>query len=233
MKLLYIVIISAFLVSSCKNNRETYSPLSNNSSIHKVSVKEILQGGNYTFLLVIENKEEYWMAVSKTDTKVKDILYYKNALLMRDFESKELNKVFDKILFVDNISHSPQLLKSISKDTLDQKKKKNISEKSDIKVDPAPGGITIGELFKNKADYANKTVVIRGQVVKINKNIMDRNWVHLRDGTSHEGKSDLTFTSLEEVNVGDVITFKGTVALEKEYGAGYNYPIVVESATLK
>lgn len=233
MKLLYIVIISAFLVSSCKNNRETYSPLSNNSSIHKVSVKEILQGGNYTFLLVVENKEEYWMAVSRTDTKVKDVVYYENALLMKDFESKELNRVFDRILFVDNISHSPQISKSTAKDSLHQVKKKNIPEKLDIKVDPAPGGITIGELLKNRADYANKTVVIRGQVVKINKNIMDRNWVHLRDGTSHEGKSDLTFTSLEEVNVGDVITFKGTVALEKEYGAGYNYPIVVESATLK
>ena len=62
---------------------------------------------------------------------------------------------------------------------------------------------------------------------------MDRNWVHLKDGTSHSGKSDLTFTTLEEVKVGDIVILEGTVALEKEYGAGYIYPLIVENAILK
>jgi hypothetical protein len=152
---------------------------------------------------------------------------------MKDFESKELNRVFDKILFVDNIRHSPEKSKPMPSDSQHQKENKDIANDETIKVDPAPGGITIGELYKDRMKYANKKVLIRGQVVKINKNIMDRNWVHLKDGTSHDGKSDLTFTTLEEVNMGDIITFEGTVALDKEYGAGYIYPLIVESASLK
>ncbi len=52
-----------------------------------------------------------------------------------------------------------------------------------IKVDTGPGGITIGDLYKYQSKYTNKKVIVRGQVVKGNKNIMDRNWVHLKDGT--------------------------------------------------
>ena len=103
----------------------------------------------------------------------------------------------------------------------------------DINVEKAPDGITIAELYKNRDDYANKKVIVRGQVVKINNNIMDRNWVHLKDGTKNTDKSDLTFTTQEEVKVGDIVTFEGTVALDKEYGKGYVYSLVVENAVLK
>lgn len=103
----------------------------------------------------------------------------------------------------------------------------------DIHVEKAPDGITIGELYKSRNDYANKTVIVRGQVVKINHDILDRNWVHLQDGTSDAEKSDLTFTTQAEVKVGDIVTFEGVVALDKEYGKGYVYPLVVENARLK
>jgi len=112
-------------------------------------------------------------------------------------------------------------------------KDKEKKPQPDIHVDKAPDGITIAELYKNRNDYANKKVIVRGQVVKINNAIMDRNWVHLKDGTKDADKSDLTFTTQEEVKVGDIITFEGTVALDKEYGKGYVYPLVVENATLK
>lgn len=103
----------------------------------------------------------------------------------------------------------------------------------DIHVEKAPNGISIADLYKNRNNYANKKVIVRGQVVKINNAIMDRNWVHIKDGTSEAGKSDLTFTTQEDVSVGDIVTFEGIVALDKEFGKGYVYPLVVENATLK
>ena len=103
----------------------------------------------------------------------------------------------------------------------------------DIHVEKAPNGITIADLYKNRNNYTNKKVIVRGQVVKINNAIMDRNWVHIKDGTSDAGKSDLTFTTQEDVSVGDILTFEGVVALDKEFGKGYVYPLVVENATLK
>ena len=227
------MITGFIMLSSCKNDKGAYTALDKNSSVHKAKVKEVIQGASYTFLLVTENNEDYWMAVDITDPEVEDVIYYENALLMNNFKSKELNRVFEKILFVQNISDSPQISKVVQRDSLDLKKQKGDVLIEEVNVDPAAGGITIGELYKNRTNYANKKVLIRGQVVKINKNIMDRNWVHLKDGTSNDGKSDLTFTMLTEVKVGDTVTLEGTVAIDKEYGAGYVYPLIVENSILK
>ena len=103
----------------------------------------------------------------------------------------------------------------------------------DIHVEKAPDGITIADLYKNRNNYADKKVIVRGQVVKINNGIMDRNWVHIKDGTSEAGKSDLTITTQEIASVGDIVTFEGVVALDKEYGKGYVYPLVVENGVFK
>jgi len=97
-------------------------------------------------------------------------------------------------------------------------------------VTKSQGGITIGELFANKKDYDGKTVRIRGKVVKVNSNIMGRNWVHLQDGTSAGDKFDLTVTTNESVNVGDVVTFEGVIALDKDFTAGYVYDVIMENA---
>jgi hypothetical protein len=110
---------------------------------------------------------------------------------------------------------------------------KNNEPSLDIHVEKAPDGITIGELYKNRSNYANKKVIIRGQVVKINNSIMNRNWVHIKDGTSEAGKSDLTITTKEIATVGSIVTFEGVVALDKEYGKGYVYPLVVENGVSK
>lgn len=232
MRLIFILITGFILLLSCKEKNQEYVPLNNNSKAHQIKVKEVLQTGTYTYLFVNEDKEDYWIAVSKVDVKVDDHLYYDKALIMKDFKSEELDRTFDRILFVEGLGGMKLKNDSMPNDSLHQQVL--VQEKKPIiNVDIAPNGIRIAELMKNRENYANKKVIIRGQVVKINADIMDRNWVHLKDGTSHSGKSDLTFTTLEEVNVGDVVTFEGTVAIEKEYGAGYVYPLIVEGAKLK
>ena len=103
-------------------------------------------------------------------------------------------------------------------------------EKQDIKVEPAEGGISIAEIFGQPGKYENKTIKIRGKVTKINNGIMGRNWVHLQDGTDSDGKYDLTVTTNDNVNEGEVVTFQGRVALNKDFGAGYNYDVIIEEA---
>ena len=232
MRLIFVFIIGFVLLSSCKEKNQEYVPVENKTKAHQIKVKEVLQTSSYTYLFVNENNKDYWIAVGKADVKVNDHLYYQEALVMKDFKSEELDRTFDQILFVENIGGMKLKNDSMPNDSLHQQVL--VQEKKPvINVDIAPNGIRIAELMKNRENYANKKVIIRGQVVKINANIMDRNWVHLKDGTSHSGKSDLTFTTLEEVNIGDVVTFEGTVAIEKEYGAGYIYPLIVEDAKLK
>lgn len=233
MKLLLVFIFSLITLTSCNDKNKKYKSANSDPASHHVTVKEILQTDTYTYLFVTENDKDYWIAASKMEPKVNSDLYYKNGLEMIDFKSKELNRSFDKVLFVDNISNTPILATSSLVNDSIHKGIKNQELKTDIHVERAPGGITIAELYKNGNDYANKKIVVRGQVVKINNNIMDRNWVHLKDGTSNEGKSDLTFTTKDEVKMGDIVTFEGMVSLNKEYGAGYVYPLIVENAIIK
>jgi hypothetical protein len=101
-----------------------------------------------------------------------------------------------------------------------------------IKISPAADGYSIGELYSNSKEFNKKTVKVRGQVVKVNMAIMDRNWVHLMDGTKGDNRSDLTFTTKEVVMVGDTVTFEGILAIDREFGAGYVYPVIVEDAVL-
>ena len=92
--------------------------------------------------------------------------------------------------------------------------------------------ISIAELYANKTVYAGKSVRLHGKVVKYNPNIMGKNWVHIQDGTEHEGKNDLTVTTKMTTKVGEEITVEGTVVLNKDLGAGYFYEILLEDATI-
>jgi hypothetical protein len=95
----------------------------------------------------------------------------------------------------------------------------------------ADGGKTIAEVFAEKEQLAGQPVVFRGKVVKTNPNIMGRNWLHVRDGSGGEGTNDLTVTTGGTVpNVGDTVVVKGNVSLNKDFGMGYQYDVIVEDA---
>lgn len=232
MRILLLILAVIFFVS-CKEKNKEYAPVISNGNQHEVVVKEFLQASGYTYLLVEEDDEEYWMAVAKTEVKPGEKMYYEDAMEMVDFESKELNKVFDKILFVDMASKRPISNKD-KKEAAISHTKSNMQRLLDsIKISPVEGGLSISELYNDAEKHKNKEVIVSGQVVKVNMDIMDRNWVHLMDGTKAGDRSDLTFTTKEVVKIGDTVTFKGTLSLDKEFGAGYVYPLIVEGAVLK
>jgi hypothetical protein len=102
-----------------------------------------------------------------------------------------------------------------------------------IRVAKAEGGKTIAEVYAQKADLAGKEVLVRGKVVKAKANIMNRTWIHIQDGTGGEGSNDLTVTTEGEApEVGAIVRIRGVVALAKDFGYGYLYPVIVESATV-
>lgn len=236
MRLLLSMIICITILSSCNTGTSEATALNDETatSSHQVIVKEILQATAYTYLRVTENDQEYWMAVSKMDTKVGAELYYNEAFPMKDFKSKDLDRFFESILFVQEISDKPTEAKTqIQADPHQQSMQKPTANKADIKVEQIAGGITIAELYKNRKNYEGKKVMIRGKAVKVNNGIMGQNWVHLQDGTADNENFDLTLTSQETVTVGDVVTMEGIVVLNKDFGAGYSYELIIETAVLK
>jgi hypothetical protein len=97
----------------------------------------------------------------------------------------------------------------------------------------ADGGLTVAEVFEGKDQLAGQPVVVRGRVVKSNPDIMGKNWLHVRDGSGAEGTNDLTVTTAGAVpNVGDTVVVKGVLALNKDFGMGYQYDVIVEDAEI-
>jgi hypothetical protein len=106
-----------------------------------------------------------------------------------------------------------------------------------IKVEKAKGAnaVSVSETYGKAEELDKKTVVVRGKVVKVSKGIMGRNWVHLRDGSGdpEKGTNNLVVTTQDDPKVGDVVTAKGTLYKDKDFGAGYKYRVIVEEATVK
>ena len=94
----------------------------------------------------------------------------------------------------------------------------------------------VSELYKGKAALDKQKVTVRGKVVKVSVGIMNRNWLHLQDGSGTSGKqdNDLTVTTAQELPaVGKIVTVNGTLAKDKDFGSGYFYPVILEEATIK
>ncbi len=91
---------------------------------------------------------------------------------------------------------------------------------------------SIAELYQEKEQLKGKQVKLQGKVVKVNNGIMNRNFIHLQDGTGKKGSNDITVTSQQTAHVGDEVTVVGTVTVDLDFGSGYVYPVIVEKATI-
>ncbi len=230
LKQTFMVLIAVLLVNACQNSEKQAPREAETQSGQKGVVEEVIQTESYTYLRVKANGEDSWLAVNKLPVEKGETIYYDNGMEMRNFESKTLQRTFDSIYFVQNISREP--LSPAAKTATPDKDVLSLNRVEDVSVEPVSGGVTVAELYANKNSYENKTVKIRGKVTKYNPGIMGRNWIHIQDGTRHAGHNDLTITTNAEVKLGDVVTFEGKIATNKDFGAGYTYEIIMESATL-
>jgi predicted RNA-binding protein len=230
MKQLFYWILLTSIAISCNfrkkggnNSEENTAPNS-----HKVTVSEVIQTGSYTYLKLKEDDKEYWAAVSSMEAKPGQTYYYQQSMEMRDFKSKELNRTFSSIYFIDNLSDQPITQKK--KETLKTTGRQMVERATDIKVKPAEGGVTISTLMTDKSKFDGKIVRINGKVMKYSADIMGKNWVHLQDGTEAGGQYDLVITTMDQVKPGDVVTFEGKISLNKDFGYGYKYDVLMEDA---
>ena len=107
----------------------------------------------------------------------------------------------------------------------------------DVKVPKAEGSNakTVAELWAQRASLKGKEIAVKAKVVKVTNSVMGKNWLHVRDGSGSKAAkdNDLTVTTDVVAKVGDVVTVTGTVSVDKDFGAGYAYPVIIENAKLK
>ncbi|MCU7940953.1 MAG: hypothetical protein KZQ64_12410 [gamma proteobacterium symbiont of Bathyaustriella thionipta] len=92
--------------------------------------------------------------------------------------------------------------------------------------------ITIAEIFANKSALKGKMVRVKGKVVKVSRNIMKRNWIHITDGTGEKGSDKIIFRSkTQTAAVDSEVIAQGVVDTDLDFGYGYTYSVLVEDAT--
>lgn len=214
------------------------------------TVLETMDAAGYTYIRMKTPKGEIWAAVKKAVVKKGSEVTVVNAIPMDGFESKALKRKFDHIVFGSLAAGTGQaaggspLASGHATPTKEQAQAVVAAQHAaaanapvdvgEIKVKKAEGpkGKTIAEIFSARASLKDAPVAVRGKVVKYNPAIMGKNWIHLRDGSgSRQNKDDdITVTTLDAAAVGDIVLVQGKVHLDRDFGAGYIYPVIIEDA---
>lgn len=196
---------------------------------------EVLEARNvdsYTYLHLKTAQGELWAAVPTTAVKKGAQVTIGNPMVMRDFESRTLNKKFDRIVFGQIVEPGAKLaapahgaMPAVP------------SSEPAVSVAKAsgPDARTVADVVMGKAALKDKTVLVRGRVVKVNLGILGKNWVHLRDGSGSaaDGTNDILVTTKDDAAVGDVVQAKGTVRTDVTVGPGYAYAVLIEDAEVR
>ena len=184
----------------------------------------------YTYLRIKTASGETWAAVPTSVVKVGSQVGIANPVTMQNFESKTLNKHFDKIVF-------GQILDPLAKPAAPANAAPASALATTTTVTKAvgPDARTVAEVVTGKAGLKDKTVLVHGQVVKASTGILGKNWLHLRDGSGSAaaGTHDVLVTTLDNAAVGDIVNARGKVRTDVDLGSGYAYAVLIEDASLR
>jgi len=220
-------------------------------------VVETLDASRYTYIRLDDGAgNETWAAVPKTQLEIGEQIELKGGIVMRNFNSQTLNRTFDSVTFAtgviraagdknvqvqaatmadSDVMRSGMPAHGLTSPSMGGSNRATVPF-TDIKVEKstAQNGYTVVELFEKAAALNKQKITVRGQVVKINPDIMGRNWLHIQDGTGDPAKNthDLAVTSADIAEIGAIISIEGILAADKDFGSGYRYDVIVEDATL-
>jgi hypothetical protein len=200
-------------------------------------VMETMDAGTYTYVRVKSGSNEVWAATSRFPVKVGDRVTVPLEMPMRDFHSKSLDRDFPVIYFASAIAREGERIAGdgAAMQPMNSHSPGHAAAVVTERIPPTAGVTPVDQVWANRASLAGKPVTVRGKVVKYNGGIMGVNWLHIQDGTGKAGDEnhDLAVTTTDDAAVGDVVTATGTVSVDKDFGAGYAYRVIVEKAALR
>jgi len=201
------------------------------------TVIETMDAANYTYIQFDTGKETFWAAGPRAVVKVGDDVVVPEGIPMPGFHSKTLDRTFDMVYFVPsiNVAGAEKPAADMPAEPAPMHSGKPVVETTDVDltgITPAEGGQTVADIFAGKADLAGTMVKVRGKVVKFSPEIMGKNWIHLQDGSGAAGSNDLTVTTSAVVEKGDTVIVSGVLVIDKDFGYGYVYDVIIEDAEI-
>ena len=225
-------------------------------------ILETMDGGGYTYLRLKNGNDTVWVAAPLMKVAVGQELSLIPGFEMKNFTSKALNRKFDRVIFSAGVANekiplSPSAIKMLHQGVAPPAKEKAAQAPAavtaappvkhvdiDMRRPPAPIKVgkakgpnahTVAELYAKNTKLERKVVVVRGRVVKVSTHIMKKNWYHIQDGTGSPKKknNDVVVVSTSDLpHEGDLVTIKGTLFNNIDYGSGYKYQLIVLDAKI-
>lgn len=192
--------------------------------MHKGQVVETLNSGGYSYIKLLENKKEFWVAIKQTKVVKGETIEVTGQMWMKNFQSKTLNKTFDKILFavkkgtraeVKNPYMSVNAMPSLA--GMVKKSQPKPSYSKAVKL-------SVKDLKAKKTELKDKAVSVSGEIVKVSLAVMKSDWVHVVDAN---GDKIIFRSANTNVKVGDKVSATGTLNTDVDYGYGYTYEVIV------
>jgi len=217
--------------------------LASGAPVHTATVLETMDSGGYTYVRVEEGGEVYWAAAPASEVAVGDRVSFTEQMMMANFTSRTLGRTFEELMFVGGLSGGTAAPGTQGVQAVAPAPVPGVQEVQEVApalvaeavsepIEKAEGGYTVADVFARKEALKGKTVRVRGKVVKVSRNIMGLNWIHLQDGSGEEGSDRLIFRSPTGIaDVGSVVTAEGTVDTDKDFGFGYQYAVLVDDST--
>jgi hypothetical protein len=206
------------------------------------TIVETMDSGGYSYVLLDTGSSRVWVAGPvTTGLEVGQKVSSPDGMEMKNFTAKSLDKTFESIFFVGGIvpegaetaAASPHGGMGMNMGGSPAASSNTKLDKAEVTgVEKLAGGYTVEEIYSQAAQLGGQTVKLRGQVVKFTANIMGTNWVHIQDGTGTAETSDLTVTTAATLAAGDLVVVEGPLSVDKDFGAGYKYHVIVEGATV-
>ena len=195
------------------------------------TVADAMNSAGYTYVFIKTEDEGLWVAGPETAVKVGDIVQASTRMPMTDFASESLGRTFDVVYFSSMLHNLSAPASAAVSHPAPVKVDTDVFEGELEELEP---GKNIAYVFANREELAGQEISLRGKVVKYNANIMGRNFIHIQDGSGDagEGNNDLTVTSTAATAVGKTVVVTGTIVLDKDFGAGYTFPVLMEDAAL-
>lgn len=201
------------------------------------TVLETMDAAGYTYFLLETGQGQAWHAVQQTPVAVGDVVQADTGMAMENFSSNSLGRSFDVIYFSDVLQNlsagampegEPQTARPAGHPIMPAE------VEGDVAVTAFEEGKDIAWVYANRDSLAGQPVTLRGQVVKFNAKILGTNFLHIQDGSGDaaDGSNDMIVTTQAAVAVGQTVVISGNIVLDKDFGFGYNYPLLVEDATV-
>jgi len=213
------------------------------------TVLEVLPATPYTYLRLKAAQGEVWAAVPAAALKVGDPATVQVQLKMDKFQSAALNRTFDSVYLGTLAGAAPAAPAAAPAQpvmaaqpgpgtampgaaAVPAHAQPAFSGMEKVPKAAGPDGYAIAELYARKDKLNDRTVVVKAKVTKVLNGIMGKTWFHLSDGTGQpqQRNFDLAVTTEDTAKVGDIVTVKGTLRADKDFGSGYVYPVILEDA---